>query len=238
MMTNNIQPSENERRKIYFVYKTSNLLNGKVYIGQHYGFLNDSYLGSGKLLLQAVQKYGAENFKREILEICPDKKSVDEAEIKWIDFYNAAHDRQFYNLAAGGTGGDTYAGLPPEELQRIRKIKSEQSQGKNNPNYGKHMSEESKKKLRKTFKERGISIGVNNPMYGRTGVNNPRSILIYAIVDGEKIFYAGIREASRQTGIPSPNIIRALHSDGRFSAGKSPTKQKIYWFFEKKDEEE
>ena len=58
----------------YTVYKTTNLLNNKIYIGLHETEdLNDSYLGSGILLKQAIKKYGSNNFKKEILFVYDNK---------------------------------------------------------------------------------------------------------------------------------------------------------------------
>lgn len=59
-----------------YIYMTTNLINGKKYIGKHKGELNDSYLGSGTLLLRAIKKYGKENFKKEILYISKMKKKI------------------------------------------------------------------------------------------------------------------------------------------------------------------
>ena len=57
-----------ERKKHYLVYKTTCLINGKIYIGQHQTFdPNDNYLGSGKELNEDIEKFGRANFKREIL---------------------------------------------------------------------------------------------------------------------------------------------------------------------------
>lgn len=54
----------------YYIYMTTNLINGKKYIGQHKGKVNDSYLGSGTTITKAIQKYGKENFKKDILCMC------------------------------------------------------------------------------------------------------------------------------------------------------------------------
>lgn len=84
------------------MYKTTNLVNGKIYIGYHKTTnLNDSYLGSGVLLLRAVKKYGKENFKREILFVSEDKASAEELEEFIVDSDFITMDSN-YNLVTGG----------------------------------------------------------------------------------------------------------------------------------------
>jgi len=55
----------------FILYKTTNLINNKTYIGIHQtNDLNDGYLGSGIAFKKALKKYGKENFFREIIETC------------------------------------------------------------------------------------------------------------------------------------------------------------------------
>jgi group I intron endonuclease len=86
------------------IYKTTNKITGKFYIGKEVGY-KTYYLGSGKLLLQAIEKHGKENFIKETLEHCNSVEQLNEREIYWINKFNALGN-QGYNMAAGGTGGD------------------------------------------------------------------------------------------------------------------------------------
>ena len=67
-----------------YIYKTTNIKNGKVYIGQH-SRGSESYLGSGTLLRRAILKHGITNFQKEIIEECSTKKELNEREIYWIN---------------------------------------------------------------------------------------------------------------------------------------------------------
>lgn len=88
---------------MYILYKTTNLINGKIYVGIHNGS-NRHYLGSGKLLKLAIEKYGRKNFKRETL-LTFDRK--EEAYKKEADIVNSAFilREDTYNMILGGAGG-------------------------------------------------------------------------------------------------------------------------------------
>ena len=117
------------------VYKTTNLINGKFYVGKDQN--NDpSYLGSGKLFKQALKKYGRENFRKEVLEYCTEA-TLNEREIYWIEATNAIQEG--YNLATGGTGGDLG---PIVNAKRAESLK------------GKTQSETTKEKRRSSLKTR------------------------------------------------------------------------------------
>lgn len=93
------------------IYKTTNNVNGKIYIGVHYTSKMDGYLGSGVKLLRAVKKYGCKNFKRETLERCTDKNAFKK-ELFWIKKYKSTDPEIGYNLSTDGTGIYKRGGIP------------------------------------------------------------------------------------------------------------------------------
>lgn len=107
--------------QFFLIYRITNLINGKVYVGKHRTLdKNDSYMGSGKLLKRAISKYGIEQFKKEILFECSSEKemNVKEAEIVNEGFCSR---NDTYNLCPGGNGGWGFVnanGLANTERQR------------------------------------------------------------------------------------------------------------------------
>jgi hypothetical protein len=105
------------------IYKTTNTVNNKWYIGKDEKN-NPDYLGSGTLLRRAIAKYGKESFKKEILAEASTKEELAELERIIIAEHNAVEDKMAYNIAAGGRGGNTIAGFSEEEREEFcRKIK-------------------------------------------------------------------------------------------------------------------
>lgn len=91
-----------------YIYLTTNIVNNKQYIGQKKSskFLADKYLGSGVAILRAIRKYGADNFKVEMLATADSQGELDELEVKYISEYRN-RGASLYNIADGGytTGG-------------------------------------------------------------------------------------------------------------------------------------
>lgn len=97
------------------VYKTTNLTNGKFYVGQDKNN-NPSYLGSGTILQNALSKYGRASFVKEVLEICTTQDELDKAEEYWIAELDACNLDIAYNLKSCARGGHTTKYYSPEQL--------------------------------------------------------------------------------------------------------------------------
>ena len=122
--------------KQYFIYLTTNLINGKKYVGKHFGYPDDNYLGSGKILQRAIDKYGKQNFYREILDFSTTEEENCEKEKYYISLFDACHNDLFYNIHEGGSGGNTTKGYTPEQKQALSKKLSRIRSGENNAMYG------------------------------------------------------------------------------------------------------
>ena len=87
----------------YIIYKTTNTINGKHYVGVTNGN-KPSYLGSGRVLKDAIEEYGKENFVRETLEVFD---TEEEAYLREAQIVNETFvaDRNTYNIGKGGKGG-------------------------------------------------------------------------------------------------------------------------------------
>lgn len=90
----------------HVIYKVTNLVTGKIYIGQHSTKnIDDGYLGSGIGIKNSIKKYGSSSFKKEILEICAKKDDLNIREIFWIKELKATDGKLGYNISLGGCGG-------------------------------------------------------------------------------------------------------------------------------------
>lgn len=149
---------------MYKIYKYTNLINNKIYIGQtkhslEERALNGSNYKSCTYFYSAIQKYGWENFKPEILM---DGIGTIEETNYWEDYFiltlDSINPDVGYNLNRGGNNKNT-----SEVSRRIisEKAKERYKDKTKNPMYGKTHSKETKEKISKT------KIGELNPMYGK-----------------------------------------------------------------------
>ena len=144
----------------YYLYKITNLVNNKIYIGVHKtAKLNDRYMGSGKVLNAAIKKYGLENFKKEILEFFESDSAMffREKEIVNEDFLLR---QDTYNLRRGGNGGFDFINKNKELVkQRNKKVANNRNftnqrnainQTKKTEAYRKNMSESQRNRFKES----------------------------------------------------------------------------------------
>jgi group I intron endonuclease len=188
----------NGLKKYHFIYKTTNLKNGKFYVGMHStNNLNDGYLGSGKRLKRSIKKYGVENFKLEILEFFDSRELLVEREKQLVN-EELLKDTNCMNLKTGGMGGfsnemhrnkflqaakltnllclekghktSSYLWKTDTEWSdNMRKVLSKNF--KHSKRFeGKSHTEETKKKMSEAKKEKYN--GSNNPQFGTMWITN------------------------------------------------------------------
>ena len=113
-----------------YIYKRQNKINKKIYIGKHKYHLpqlDESYRGSGKLLLRSIAKYGEENFTYELVDTADSIEELNALEKHYIEAFNCVHPNG-YNISSGGDGGDTFTLLPEEDkAERVQRMRSSQS---------------------------------------------------------------------------------------------------------------
>lgn len=153
--------------KHYTIYKITNIINNKIYIGKHItNDICDNYMGSGKLLKYAKQKYGIENFKKEILYDFETEKEMNETEAKIVNEEFLKDKKNIYNICVGGNGGWTYV-------------------NKNNKNIPIHKQKNYKEILQKAAKARNKTVNklLEDPIWKQNfknkvseGLKNRKSI--------------------------------------------------------------
>lgn len=138
----------------YYFYKITNKLNGKKYLGVHKtDNLEDDYMGSGVLLSKAKEKYGIENFTKEILKYFNNEEDMFCYEGEIVN-ETIVNDPNYYNVALGGHGGNTYAGKSGDEMVEIKQKLSVWQKGKLKPHKGTPRSNETRQKISEAKKNK------------------------------------------------------------------------------------
>lgn len=202
----------------HIVYRTTNTINGKYYIGVHNTKnLEDGYLGSGVTLQKALKKYGPENFKREILSFHENSEAAYKRESELVTL-KECRDHNCYNCFPGGCGCRHAKKLKEESIQKMRdslrlyyrthtspnigrkhssktlQKQSDAKRGPKNPMYGKHHTEEVKKR---------ISAAHSGPKARFWGQHSPTAKVLHQYtITGELIKrFECVEDAVNETGL-------------------------------------
>lgn len=204
----------------YIVYKTTNLINNKIYIGVHKR--NDSkniYLGSGIVLTKAIKKYGKKNFIRETLFEFKTKKEAYEKE-KEIVNEQFVDRKDTYNMKTGGFGNGVFY----SKLVNVKDKNGNTSRvsindprylsgelipivsGEGNPMYGKKQSKESKLKNRLAHLGKVTSEETKEKLRkSLSGENAPNFIGYYITPVGN---FVSLQDGQNAIGIPTKTLSR------------------------------
>ena len=253
------------------IYGVKNKINGKWYIGQsndiqrrnaeEKNHMKKGYFHSEKecnsIIVSSIKKYGYEAFEFYVIEYCPNDK-LDEREMFYIQQYNSKAPNG-YNLTDGGNSIRGYK-LTEKDRKKMSEIQKKLykegktcfggkpfvGKGKNNPRYGKHCSDETKKKI---IENRRSFVGELNPNYGKHHSKYTKMLISQArlgkkyneewcrhISEGSKsakkvrcietgVIYRSCVEAGKAYGLKSTDSI------GKSASGKIKTSCGLHWEF-------
>jgi hypothetical protein len=139
------------------VYRVTNLINGKIYIGKD--SRNDpNYYGSGILIKKSIIKYGISNFIKEILGVYTSEDELNEGEIYWIKELDSRNPMIGYNISEGGEGFNL-KNLPNYDEIKEKMDKSPHLRKSYIEKYGQERSKEIIKKKSETYKRNSKTSG-------------------------------------------------------------------------------
>lgn len=158
---------------MYSIYKYTNSVNGKVYIGQTSRTLEERAQRNGRNYIEskrfynAIKKYGWDAFIPSIIDTA---ETVEEANLKeshYISLYKSTDPKFGYNICSGGD-----CGVTSDDTKRIisEKAKERYMDKTKNPMYGRTHSEETKRI------QRECKIGEKNPMYGSSWTDTQKRL--------------------------------------------------------------
>ena len=141
------------------IYKATNRVNGKVYVGQTVRPLEvriaEHKRHSNTPFDKAIQRHGIDNFVFEIIDRAETVEELNQKEKHWIEYYSSMGENG-YNVCEGGDNTMGYRHRE-DSKQKMSLAKKTAYVGNGNPFYGKHHSEESRKKMSATRMGRVIT---------------------------------------------------------------------------------
>lgn len=204
-----------------FIYITTNNITGKKYIGKRkYTPGWENYLGSGIHLRNSLLKYGRTNFKKEIIDFAENEEELALKEKEWISKFNAIESSNFYNIAEGGIGGNTYIGKTEQEIKIIGKKISLSVKGKTgnsgekNGMYGKKHTQETIDKISSSRAGKKVDDKQREALSERTrGSKNPMAKKVVILSEnGESKEFGSLQECSQYLNLSIYLIKRIAES--------------------------
>lgn len=197
------------------IYKATNVLNGKIYIGQTVRQLAvriaEHARQSTTPFDRAIKKYGIANFEFETIDTAETIEELNEKEMYWIKHYNT-YEGEGYNACMGGENTKGYHHRDDSKA-KMRLKKSQMYLGESNPFYGKHHSEETRQRL--SEKKKGMKL--SDEWRQHISENSAKKVKVRNVETGE--VFESIREAAQQYNITPTHITRVCRGRRKTSGG-------------------
>lgn len=203
------------RGKTVIIYKATNLLNGKIYIGQTVRSLEErvqEHMRHKKSVFdKALAKYGIDNFEIAIIDNAETIDELNEKEAYWIKYYNSFSENG-YNMCEGGgnTKGYHHKDISKKAMSEKKKVAYI---GEGNPFYGKYHSEATRKRFSETRKGRKLTeewkIHISEGSICKRKVKN---------IETNEIFDS-IKEAAEKYNIKATHITRVCRGKRKKTGG-------------------
>lgn len=226
------------------IYKITNKINGKSYIGQTIGSIESRWKAHNwtkngcRVLKNAIDKYGKDNFKIEVIEVCNSLEQLDKQEMFWIKELNTLVPHG-YNLKTGGNRS-AYSDETRKRMSDAKKtdfipwnkgltktddprIGNQGSRGTENPRLGKpgywlgkKMPPSTGEKLSRAKKGKPLILSPEGCVARLEGIKKLR---IQVFCHQNKKTYISISEAEKDLGLQPGNISRIINGKQRKTKG-------------------
>lgn len=195
------------------IYKITNNVNNKIYIGQTVRTLEERLSEHKRkrvpLISKAIKKYGINNFKIETIDTAETIDDLNNKEIYWINYYNSLVPNG-YNQCDGGGNTSGY-NHKEESKKKMSKTKSKMYIGENNPFYGKTHSEEARKKMSEARAGRTLT----DEWKKKIGISCQKKVVN---IDTGEVFES-VKSAAEKYGLKDTNISRVCKGKRKTTGG-------------------
>lgn len=220
------------------IYKVTNLINGKCYIGKTSKTIEErryeheyeaDNIPSNKVFHKALRKYSRDSFEWEIIDYGNSDDELSQKEMFWIDHYKSyigRPDAHGYNMTLGGEGGMGYRHTEEAKAKMSEHWKGIRV-GENHPMYGRNHTEEARTKMSKAHKGKKLSDKTRKKMSKRMqGVVTNAKPVVQLSLNGDFIAeYESAKQAMIVLGVKNASNITEC------CRGRRKTAYKYKWLY-------